>query len=364
MYLTSPSLASWLIQRGLLDPAVITRGEFAVEEVEFHNRGFHVYRPADSPLYVKQLREFDHPNVLCLKREAAFGVAVAACESAAWLTSRVPAFLDYDARHHAVTVQLLTATENLHESMERVVSIPDSVARGIGEFIGSFHSPECDDLLSSMTDELCPGKSPWILSYHVDQGAGSLSPANEQLLDRLQRDEVITAELEKLRNNWQAVSLMHGDLKWNNVLLVPDAGAEPDWYVVDWEMVDRGDPLWDLATMVQCWWYFWILSTPPQQLTTLDDLLRQRRLAFEQTRPSLDALWEGYRTTAQLSESGVLQTRQLVTRFAAARMLQTAYELLHSVETISVSSELLIEMSRRILASPESLTEFLPGVES
>ncbi len=40
MFLTSQSLAYWLIQRGLLDPSVITQGNFAVEELEFHNRGF------------------------------------------------------------------------------------------------------------------------------------------------------------------------------------------------------------------------------------------------------------------------------------------------------------------------------------
>ena len=75
VYLTSSSLASWLTQRGLIDPASITAGQFAIQEVEHHNRGFRVYRPADNPLYVKQLREFDRPNILCLEREAAFGAA-------------------------------------------------------------------------------------------------------------------------------------------------------------------------------------------------------------------------------------------------------------------------------------------------
>ena len=107
MFLTSQSLAYWLIQRGLLDPSVITQGNFAVEELEFHNRGFRVYRPTTKPIYVKQLRELDHPNVLCLRREATFGLAVARTDSVHWLKTRVPTFLDYDARHHAVTVELL-----------------------------------------------------------------------------------------------------------------------------------------------------------------------------------------------------------------------------------------------------------------
>jgi tRNA A-37 threonylcarbamoyl transferase component Bud32 len=351
-----------LIQRGLLDPAAITRGEFAVEEVEFHNRGFRIYRPAEEPLYVKQLREFDQPNVSCLKREAAFVAAAAETDSVPWLSSRIPSFVDFDARHHAVTVELLSETENLHETMERVVAIPESVSRGLGQLIGAFHSQECDELLASISRELCPGKPPWILSFHLDQGRGSLSPANDQLLALLQRDEVFTSNLDELRSSWRPESLMHGDLKWNNVL-IREKESVPDWYVIDWEMVDRGDPRWDLGTLIQCWWYFWILSTPLEQLSNLDDLLTRRYSAFDETKGSLDVLWAGYLSAVGISDSSVHQTLHLVARFAAARMLQTVYELLQHEESLSLSAQVMIEMSRRILETPESLSEFLPRFE-
>lgn len=116
--------------------------------------------------------------------------------------------------------------------------------------------------------------------------------------------------------------------------------------------------------MIQCWWYFWILSTPPDELTSLDDMLNRRRSAFDETRPSLNALWEGYQTAVGLSDSDLRRTRRVVARFAAARMLQTVYELLHSQESIGVSAQIMIEMSRRILKAPESMAEFMPGVAS
>lgn len=363
MYLTSQSLAYWLIQRGLLDPSVITQGDFAVEELEFHNRGFRVYRPTTKPLYVKQLREFDRPNVLCLQREATFGRAVARTDSVHWLKSRMPTFLDYDARHHAVTVELLAETENLHETMERVVTIPESVSRGLGQLIASFTFKECDDLLAAIPNDLCAGKPPWILSFHVDQGSGLLSPANEQFLKMIQADEILKSNLDDLRSNWQATSLMHGDLKWNNVL-TRDTDSEPNWYVIDWEMVDRGDPRWDLGTMIQCWWYFWILSTPPDELTSLDEMLSRRRSAFDETRLSLNALWDGYQAAIGMSASESHKLRNIVACFAAARMLQTVYELLNSQESIGLSAQVMIEMSRRILENSESMAEFMPGVAS
>jgi aminoglycoside phosphotransferase (APT) family kinase protein len=182
------------------------------------------------------------------------------------------------------------------------------------------------------------------------------------LLALLQRDEVFTSNLDELRSSWRPESLMHGDLKWNNVL-IREKESVPDWYVIDWEMVDRGDPRWDLGTLIQCWWYFWILSTPLEQLSNLDDLLTRRYSAFDETKGSLDVLWAGYLSAVGISDSSVHQTLHLVARFAAARMLQTVYELLQHEESLSLSAQVMIEMSRRILETPESLSEFLPRFE-
>ncbi len=366
MYLTSASLASWLIQRGLLDPAVFAEGQFAVEELEFHNRGFRVYRPAHNSLYVKQLREFDQPNVQCLQREAAFGKALANFNGLDWLRTHVPQFLDYDARHHAVTVRLIPKSVNLHECIELCGVLPNHLLRQLGRTIASFRGTECDAVVSAMPAGSLPCKAPWILSFHIDQGAGFLSPQNEEFLCTLQRDQLLTGSLDELHDGWRAESLMHGDMKWNNVLtrLGGGTGTEDEWFIIDWEMLDRGDPLWDLATMVQCWWHYWILSTPPDRLSDFDTLRVQRKQAFDETRNSLDLLWMGYVEAAKLRGSSYADCRVRLLKLAAARMLQSVYELLSTVGVAAQYIELMIEMSRRVFADPDSMTEFSPGAIS
>lgn len=363
MYLTSSSLVSWLIQRGLLRPSAITGGQFAVQELEHHNRGFRVYRPAEEPIYVKQLREFDQPNIQCLKREAAFGTALANCQTADWLKSHTPEFLNYDARHHAVTVRLISQTINLHECMEQLLLIPGLLSCQVGATIASFQSSECDAILASIPTEILPCKAPWILSFHIDQGAGSLSPQNEQFLAGLKHDRLLTDSLDELREDWSATSLMHGDLKWNNVLVQQRGGTNSadEWFIIDWEMVDRGEPLWDLATMVQCWWHYWILSTPPDQLSDFDTLQVQRRQAFDETRSSMDGLWIGYVETLKLHGSTYDDCRLRLATMAAARMLQSVYELLNTGGVAAEYVELMVEMSRRVFADPGSMVDFYPG---
>tara|TARA_R110002072_G_scaffold271038_2_gene430943 strand:+ start:50060 stop:51235 length:1176 start_codon:yes stop_codon:yes gene_type:complete len=366
VYLTSTSLAAWLIQRGLLSPAAITAGNFAIQELEHHNRGFCVYRPAEQSIYVKQLRELDRPNMQCLLREAAFGNALANSDGLDWLRNHVPEFLDYDVRHHAVTIRLIPKSVNLHECIEQCGVMPNQLMSQLGATIASFRTAECDAILSSMPAESLLCKAPWILSFHIDQGAGFLSPQNEEFLNLLKNDRLLTRHFDELHDSWRVESLMHGDLKWNNVLTRLGGGtnSEGEWFIIDWEMVDRGDPLWDLATMVQCWWHYWILSTPPDQLSDFDMLRVQRKQAFDETRISLNLLWAGYVEAAKLHGPSYDDCRRRLVKMAAARMLQSVYELLNTVGVAAQYIELMIEMSRRVFADPDSMTDFYPGATS
>jgi hypothetical protein len=54
--------------------------------------------------------------------------------------------------------------------------------------------------------------------------------------------------LGELRAGWRRCGVMHGDVRWDNALLVP--GGRERVVLVDWEFVDLGDPAWDIAGAV------------------------------------------------------------------------------------------------------------------
>ena len=350
-----------MIRRGLLDPADIVRGDFRVEQITRHNRGFFVRRSARRRLYVKQLTSLDRYDVACLEREAHFLQLVARSAASASLRSAMPVFVDFDASRSALTVELFPDSNDLLESTEQLGEIPLDVARQTGQFAALLDSPYGRELAQQLDPKLCDGKPPWILSYHLDQGDGWLSPANAELLQILQADPAVTAVLDEIRADWRTDSLMHTDLKWNNVLAVPGTQGGPECRVIDWEMVNRGDAAWDAATMLQCWWWYWVLSTPPHEITSLDEFLERRRGAFEETRPSFEAFWSG--CVEELSPETQRERLDRCVRFGAARLLQTAYEQLQFETAIAKSTRLLIDLARRFLTNPDSAVPFSPQGE-
>jgi thiamine kinase-like enzyme len=49
--------------------------------------------------------------------------------------------------------------------------------------------------------------------------------------------------IEGISDSWEKAVLIHGDIKYNNFMI----DSNNDLRIVDWEMADIGDPLWDLA---------------------------------------------------------------------------------------------------------------------
>ncbi|MDF1794039.1 MAG: phosphotransferase family protein [Thalassobaculaceae bacterium] len=63
----------------------------------------------------------------------------------------------------------------------------------------------------------------------------------------------IAGWLERKLSGWDrgAVSLLHCDFKLDNMILAPDRLAPVG--IVDWDMATRGEPLFDLATLLSYW---------------------------------------------------------------------------------------------------------------
>src|SRR5205085_4146404 len=101
---------------------------------------------------------------------------------------------------------------------------------------------------------------PWVMRVHKPSPdlMATLSPANMETLKILQTQEQISARLDVLRKRWIASTLIHNDIKSDNILVSAPADGAPRVHIVDWELVQIGDPAWDIAGVLQDFVLFWI----------------------------------------------------------------------------------------------------------
>jgi len=147
---------------------------------------------------------------------------------------------------------------------------------------------------------------------------------------------------------------MHGDMRLENCILVHKGGVPSTLKIVDWELADLGDPAWDVGSIMQAFLATHITSLPPfENGLTLSALLTHPSLA--NLRPAVRFFWESYAYELQNSKGDDLFERCL--SFAAARMIQSAYEYMQFSPHLSRNALHLVEVSSDILKNPTAAAE-------
>src|SRR5262249_23596742 len=149
---------------------------------------------------------------------------------------------------------------------------------------------------------------PWVMM--MDQTGQDflhkIGPAGVHLATALAALPVLLPMLSGLRARWQHDSLLHGDMKWENCLIVgrPGEGGQ-GLMVVDCELVDIGDGAWDVATIIKEYLVTSLMNARP----------------MDQLRPVIREFWTTYAGRRDLADERLREYCARVIAFTAARMV-------------------------------------------
>ncbi len=168
----------------------------------------------------------------------------------------------------------------------------------------------------------------------------------------------LSEALDELRRRWQPSSIIHGDLKWDNVVLVPRPSGRRPHHVqfVDWEMVQFGDPLWDAASFLAQHLDVWIGSMPVAAHAPRSD---SARLPLDRLKPAMRQFWQAYRLGANEDDHAV----ERVVRYAAARLVQFAIEADQQSAILSANGVIRLQVAHNMMQRPMTAVRTLLGLE-
>jgi hypothetical protein len=291
------------------------------------------------------------------------------CEAACYFLARndpdfialaplIPELYDFDQDRQTLTTAFISDGEDLWEHLRRVGKISTSVAGELGRCFGEFHRETDTRLLNSPHASVFPKQIPWILSAERRNSHPfkELSPATSQLFDHVDESTRLPKALDALRSQWQVSTLMHGDMRLENCILVQTSSDKLALKIIDWELADLGDPGWDVGSILQSFLSSHITSIPPlQEQLTLNALLLHP--AVLDVRPAIRSFWESYERELQCAESRNRFKRCL--SYGAARMIQSAYEYMQFSPHLSRNALHLVEVSSDILTDPAAAADLL-----
>jgi hypothetical protein len=350
MHLTPANVVHFLSGRGLIKAETIVGGGVSVLDASRRNRNFKVLCSGAPGLFVKQMRDMQADAMLTLRREAAC-YEIAADHPA--LSRLMPKLVRYEPSRHVLVVELLPEAESLLNYYTRLKGFPPEIGRMLGEGLGIYHSQAGGLIENEKLRGLLARQVPIILTLgrggHGMLGQfGRIGPAVSALL---QQHKEFEALLDALGAEWRFDSLIHGDMKWDNVLVFPTP-AGLDFRIVDWEMADCGDAAWDVGAVLQSFLSAWIMSMPIGSGLPPEAYVGMATQPLEAMRPVLRAFWQSYAATRGFTEAQSRSELERSIRFGAARLVWSAIEQRLYVPQLDPAATALLQVSLNVLKDP------------
>ena len=360
--------AVYLLAEGLIARDSVVHGNLSVKSMTRRNRNLMVERD-DGPGYlVKQPEDPAGEAAATLGQEAAFYSFCASNEDAAPLREVIPRLAHVGTRQPLLALELIRGAVPLWDYVQQFPphSFPSWVTRRLGRALAIAHSTLATPGLADHDGLTWLRRNPpWILEVHRPSPAllSVISAANYQILQILQTQSGLSSQLDALRSEWESTCVIHGDVKSDNVLVQSgEGGSDARLHLVDWELVEIGDPAWDLAGALQGFVIAWILSMTPAQ--TVDDMIGTATYPLPVIQEAVRSTLDGYFEASPWPEEDLQRMRGRATRFAAARLIQSAYEFGQMGDVLPPTSVLLLQVAANILADPAGAEEELFGLES
>jgi aminoglycoside phosphotransferase (APT) family kinase protein len=340
--LDSRTVVDYLLERGAIDPGDVLDRSLTVVDRSRRNTCFAVSRDDRPGLFVKQPRLDDPHESPGLLRDATLA---AAGESSAVLALLAPQLRFYDPRNRVLVVELLAGAEELSAHALRAGGVAPAIAGALGRAVGRLHAAVPADVAGAQTGRatasiLWFGQTP-------DERLPRQTPAIAALRDAARHDPDLSRGLAELREEWRSDAFVHGDLKWENVMVTPE--PEPVVHLVDWETSGAGDAAWDVGGLLHAYLRMWVTSLPRDALRP-DAAAPAGGEAIAAAAPSIRALWSGYRAAAEPGRPGPFLLRAV--RYAGARMLQTAYESAAYARGLSPQAVAFAQLAANVMARP------------
>jgi thiamine kinase-like enzyme len=260
-------------------------------------------------------------------------------------------------------LELIQDAEDLHEYHMRTGRFSTAVASVMGDAMGTIHS-QVQLAAESLDSNFSPRTPPWALNIHrphlsifTDASEGKL-----ELIRIVQESTEFCDLLDELRRDWNADRLIHWDVKWSNWVTPIRISSARRVKLVDWELAALGDPCWDIGSAFSSYLSFWLSSIPITGQELPHRFLELSRYPLERMQPAIRSFWESYVRHMNFDCSTADQWLNRSVRYAAARLVQTAFEQMQRSSQVTGNVAYSLQLSLNMLRRPRETSVLLLGI--
>lgn len=354
MLLTGFTIAHYLLDTGKLSIDTLLDGTFTVHQTSSRNTNYIINRDRTDALFVKQVQTLDQEKIQTLRTEATcYWLANNEAEYGQ-LKTFLPGYVAFDPQNHILITKAIDGAINLNDFYDQQKTFPLALATRMAALLSTFHRTITKTVQDGPSLRLFRRQPPavflWSASGFPSYGA-QRSEAERQMVQLITQNGDYMQKLEKVRENWQATSLIHGDIKPANFLLNADAlqTSNYDLRLIDWETADIGDPCWDLAAVFQSYLFYWVMHEPQAGQSAQG----QYGFALDTMQPSMHQFWKTYVGLMEWTDDEARTNLLKTVGYCALKLIHTCYESIQQAPSMNTHTARMLQLSLNMLRLPE-----------
>ncbi|EDP98299.1 phosphotransferase [Kordia algicida OT-1] len=353
MRLTKKNITHYLLDKGFLEPTSFMSGDYMLTQIQSRNSIFKIQQQQEKGLFVKQLITQDATNSYLMQKDATSHYLIHQSDLYKETATHIPDYYGYDPYHNILVTEYFANTKNVHEITYKNKKLSKSLAVKMAHILASFHFDITENIKENSSLQFFSKQIPWILN------TGQLLNSNPKgitnsVIAEIYKHQDLVKKIEKVASQWETTSLIHGDIKWMNFIVMPN---NEDVKLVDWEIADLGDPLWDVAGVFQSYFSAWVLSFNSQNIQQHQQMQGTEFLTIEAITSVVKVLWDTYASTQKFTASQSKEKLIKTLSYMSVRMVQTAFENNMAQKQINSNSVRILQFCNHILGNVEGIAK-------
>jgi thiamine kinase-like enzyme len=348
MQLTPETVYQYLHKRQLIDEDAVIKGHFMVHPVNTRNTILKIIVKPENSLFVKQMEKDMIADGLFRREINAYTLLKNNTEFSS-IAAHVPKLLDHDEDHNIMVTELLYNAKNLYEHYMLTKNFDLNLARGQAAILSA-----CHVVTDAQTDtSMFPKALPWVLQldqYNADQFFVN-NEASTSIIQLIKENYVLQNTLINLAVSWNYTHFIHGDIKWINFMAIPNESGFTQ-KLIDWELADIGDPMWDVAGLMQSYISVWLLGFDNNNPAGYQLPEYMQPYDIKNTQSSAQAFLYEYMAIQNYPQSSYSAILIRMIQLTAARIIQTSLEGITYNSKIEANSMRCIQLAFNIMNDP------------
>ncbi len=361
MLLSIANIAFYLLDKGLITKKALINAQFTAHDASSRNHNFLINKELKENQYlVKQVSSLSAEKIETLKIEATCYWLANHEANYEMLKKFLPKYHLYDYMNHILITELIPNSQNLYEYFQISGNYNTLLGEQQADILSSYHHKVEKDATKNHSLRLFKQEKPWVFmigSQDYRQAYQSDKLAEQQLMQLVYQNPTFINLIQALENTWEASSLIHGDIKFYNFLINKDykIGEIPSQRLIDWELADIGDPLWDVAAIFNGYLLTWVISVA--------SMAHPKKIELTDIQPIMSSFWKKY-ADLQSFDNATNQAKCLKTiQFLALKLIHSCFETTQGVENLQPHSAKILQLSLNILKDPQRAIKDLLGIK-